>query len=123
MPRFLFLLALLGSILIVGCDGCRSAPTAEEEAEQEKALPEFTSLSAQPFPADRNPSGSGIKPGHWFSAAQVVKSNRDDTRGQLENRVMLGQGAKPDLQSQADSLMNVRPIVLPKGQQRRFDYR
>ncbi len=123
MPRFSFLFALLCSVLIVGCDGCRWTPTAEEEAEEKKALPDFTSLSAQPFPADRNPSGSGIKPGHWFSAAQVLKSNRDDTRGQLESRVLLGEGAKPDSQPDADSLVNVRPIVLPKGQQRRFDYR
>ncbi|GAA5506914.1 hypothetical protein [Novipirellula caenicola] len=123
MPRFSLLLALLCSTLIVGCDGCRSTPNDEEEEKKKAALPDFTSLPAQAFPADRTPIGGGIKPGHWFSASEILKSNREDVRGQLESRARLGKSSSPDTQAARTALVNVRPIVLPKGQQRRFDYR
>tara|TARA_R110002073_G_scaffold60209_3_gene151173 strand:- start:4537 stop:6990 length:2454 start_codon:yes stop_codon:yes gene_type:complete len=123
MPRFPLLLALLCSTLIVGCDGCRSTPSAEEEEKKKATLPDFTSAPAQAFPADSAPIGGGIKPGHWFSASEVLKSNREDVRGQLESWARLGKTSSPDSQTPRNALVNVRPIVLPKGQQRRFDYR
>ncbi|WP_442509958.1 hypothetical protein SH528x_001562 [Novipirellula sp. SH528] len=123
MPRFPFLFALLCSTLIVGCDGCRSTSNPEDEEKKKAALPDFTSMPAQAFPADGVPAGGGIKPGHWFSASEVLKSNREDIRGQLESRTLLGKGSSPNGQTPPNALVNVRPIVLPKGQQRRFDYR
>lgn len=127
--RFVFWLALLSLPLVIGCEGCRrdAEESEEEEKQQQAPLEEFSSRPAQPFPADANVAGDGIKPGHWLTAAQSLKSNRVDARGQLRSSATLPPPPEPFEETApmvpAESVTAVRPAVLPKGQQRRLDYR
>lgn len=124
MSRIPFLLALLCLPLVVGCEGCRRDRGAENE-EEEAPLEDYSAKPAQAFPADANLGAGGIKPGHWLTAAQAIKSNKVDARGELQSRIsasgtnrMTGESV-----SSRGELPSFRPVVLPKGQTRRFDYR
>ncbi len=124
MPRLWFLLALLCVPLIVGCEGCRSDVDPQEQ-EEEAPVQDFTPRPSLAFPADLNPLAGGIKPGHWMTAAQSLKSNKNDARGELISEASV---AKPSLTpgvnaSRSYGRKTVRPVVLPKGQMRRFDFR
>ncbi len=121
MSRFLFLFALAFP-LIIGCDGCRSNRDQAEKDKDETPVDAFTSLPASVFPGDQQPLGGGIKPGHWFSASQSLKSNRDDVRGTLESHVRKSNSAQAGKDVNID-LVSLRPVTLPKGQQRRSDVR
>ena len=124
MPRVSYLLALLCLPLVIGCEGCRqdSGPGADDDL---PAQADFTARPAQAFPGPANATGGAIKPGHWMTAAQVLKSNKEDARGELLSQSS-ATGASFDTGMKTTSqglLPNIRPIVLPKGQSRRFDYR
>jgi len=148
MPRFYLLLLVLSAPLIVGCEGCRS--DSEEEADKTKSIPiaDFSSRPAQVFPDDNGLVGGAVKPGHWMTASQTIKSNKEDLRGDLESRIFVvaspsnaapkfpgdesALSSNPDPAAsnatlprnrQLGRLANVRPTVLPKGQSRRFDFR
>ncbi len=127
MPRFPLPLALLCLLPIAGCDGCRRVifPEAEEESTEEdvESLPDFSSAPPAAFPADARPPAGGVKPGHWFTASQSLKSNRSDARGQLQSSATLVTAASGSPPSLEPALASVRPVVLPRGQQRQFDYR
>ena len=113
--------------LIVGCDGCRD-DQAKKDDEKEKQAPieDFTARAALTFPADSNPGRCAIKPGHWITGSQTLKSNKVDVRGDLVSRSSI---AKTEFESGGgithlrEGITSQRPIVLPKGQERRFDYR
>ncbi|MGI9469968.1 MAG: hypothetical protein ACR2NZ_00455, partial [Rubripirellula sp.] len=125
MPRVSFLLALLCLPLVIGCEGCRRDPGADPEEENQAPLEDFTPGQPQAFPSDLNPAGGGIKPGHWLGASQSLKSNKVDTRGELLSEASAS-GANFQTGEQEGvngELPTLRPIVLPKGQMRRFDYR
>ncbi len=113
---------LLGAVLlIVGCDGCRR-PDSEKDADEKVPVQDFTSLPPDIFPADDQATRGSVKPGHWTSASYELKSNKADSRGQLTSRFqMIGDTAADSFD--ASQLPSLRPIVLPKGQKRRFDYR
>jgi len=124
MPRVSFLLALLCLPFVVGCEGCRRDSESSEDEEQ-APIEDFTARPAQAFPGDVNVAAGGIKPGHWTTATQALKSNKVDARGELLSRASatgsnFQSGVK---ETSAGALPNMRPIVLPKGQLRRFDYR
>lgn len=127
MSRVSFMLAILCFPLIVGCDGCRRDPNqqAEDEKDKEAPLDDFTARPASAFPADVSPSSGGIKPGHWMTASQSLKSNKVDARGELISRTSTSAASfRTGLErTSTGALPTIRPIVLPKGQQRRFDYR
>jgi len=123
MPRVNLLLALLWLPLVVGCEGCRRSndPNAEEE---QVPLEDFTARPALSFPSDGTPA-SGVKPGHWITASQALKSNKIDSRGQLVSRATASgvRGQDGTVETTTGGLPSMRPVVLPKGQMRRFDYR
>jgi hypothetical protein len=126
MPRVSFLLALLCLPFVVGCEGCRRSGDDAEDKNQEKApLEDFSSRSPLAFPADANPLTGGIKPGHWMTASQSLKSNKIDARGELLSRASASGSSIQTGQEQTSEgeIQTVRPVVLPKGQFRRFDYR
>ncbi len=127
MSRVSYLLAILCLPLVVGCDGCRRDPAQQAEDEKEKQAPleDFTARPAAAFPADSNPSAGGIKPGHWMTASQSLKSNKVDARGELLSRASAtGASFRTGIeQTSTGEVPTIRPVVLPKGQQRRFDYR
>ncbi len=127
MPRFALLLLILCLPLIVGCEGCRNSGESENDDQQDKqaALQDFSAKMPSVFPADINPISGGIKPGHWLTASQPLKSNKVDLRGELLSSVSVTgenfqSGAAQTIEGPIPSL---RPAVLPKGQLRRFNYR
>jgi hypothetical protein len=126
MPRPSFLLALLCVPLIVGCEGCSSdTDQADSGQPQETPLQDFTPRPSLAFPADANPQAGGVKPGHWMTAAQSLRSNKNDARGELITQASVAKQSIPTAinAGQAYGRKSVRPIVLPKGQMRRFDSR
>ncbi len=76
---------------------------------------------------------SGVKPGHWFSVAESIRSNRNDQRGTLRHGIELipsdisvsstvSSGPQQTL-PQRVPLQCERPAVLPKGRTKRLDTR
>ncbi|QDT05752.1 hypothetical protein K227x_41560 [Rubripirellula lacrimiformis] len=131
MPRLSTLLMLICVPLIVGCDGCRRDPDARKEEQEQAPLDAFTIQSPDPFPSagiltdGGVPAGRALKPGHWITASVGIKSNLDDVRGELISRAGTNSSdlSTGRLNSSSGSVVNSRPVVLPKGQLRRFDYR
>ncbi len=123
MPRVNLLLALLWLPLVVGCEGCRRTSDQDDE-EQQAPLEDFTARPALSFPSDGTPVSS-VKPGHWITASQALKSNKIDARGQLISRATASGVRAQDgtFETTPGDLPSMRPVVLPKGQMRRFDYR
>ena len=112
--------------MIVGCDGCRREATDDPEKKQEEApQQDFTAGAPQPFPADDSRVGNAIKPGHWITASQTLQSNKVDARGHLRSVVgSRGISLRTGNASQSiGTVPNQRPVVMPKGRRRRFDYR
>ncbi|WP_068259579.1 hypothetical protein [Rubripirellula obstinata] len=114
--------------MIVGCEGCRRDDAEERKKQLEKdeaPKQDFTARPPQPFPADGNQSGNAIKPGHWTSASQTLQSNKVDARGELTSVCgSRGISLRSGLETRSvGSVPSIRPIVMPKGQRRRFDYR
>ena len=125
MPRARFFLLLLCLPLVVGCEGCRNDSRSDEKKD-EGPIQDFSSKPALAYPADSKLNGGGIKPGHWMTAAQTLKSNKADMRGELATQATI---VKSDtlngggVSDQKDGIESLRPVYLPKGQQRRFDVR
>jgi len=126
MPRFSFLLAVLCTPLIVGCEGCRSDPAQKPSDGSVLSAQDFTAGIPMPYPSGESPIASGIKPGHWLTAAQSLKSNNADSRGDLNSLSDVVQRKSKWIDSQTlenGSMLTVRPVVMPKGQSRKFEYR
>jgi hypothetical protein len=126
VPRFSLCLLILWLPLIVGCEGCRGDKDSGADDEKDKApLEDFSTKLPSVFPADLNPISGGIKPGHWLTASQPLKSNKIDARGELLSRATVkGENFQSGDSKTIDGrIPTVRPVVLPKGQLRRFDYR
>ena len=134
MPRFPLLFAVLCCPLIVGCDGCQTGSQANPDAESELSAEDFAAGRPVPYPADEKVTTSGIKPGHWFTAMQSLKSNNSDSRGALNSlsgmvpTVPSGGPARQeswsDIQAlRTGSILSRRPVVMPKGQNKKIDYR
>lgn len=126
MPlRATYLLALIFIPLVVGCDGCRRAADNGEDGEDKNAPREaYTAAASLAFPADRNLANGAVKPGHWVTASQSLRSNKADVRGEM--RSMATMRVIDDEFQQVGVVqtgVSSRPVVLPKGQMRRFDYR
>ena len=126
MPRLSYLLAVLCTPLIVGCDGCRNDPANDPSDESAVKAQDFTAGMPMPFPFGENRISSGIKPGHWITASQSLKSNNADSRGDMNSLSGVARGKSKWSDSKAQengSMLTVRPVVMPKGQTRDFDYR
>jgi hypothetical protein len=110
--------------LLVGCEGCQQRAQENPEQQQNAPLEAYSTEPAQAYPADINSAFGTIKPGHWTTAEQAIRSNKADMRGELTARaevaVKSGDGTTT---GEVQSLPTVRPVVLPKGQMRRFDFR
>ena len=116
--RLSLLLPALLIPFLVGCDGCRSREEAETTS-QEIKKPPYLAEPIQTFPStDTRPIG--IKPAHWITASQRLKSTRDDVRGQMISRVDPVRSQSSVKSSQPES---IRSVLLPKGQWRHINYR
>ena len=132
MPRFYLLFAVFCTPLIVGCDGCSTDSTTGTENDSEVSSEDFVAGRPVPYPADENVTASGIKPGHWFTAVQPLKSNNANSRGFMSSLAGLSEGSSPGKPSspwtdakavRSGSLFTRRPVVLPQGQNKKLDYR
>ena len=103
--------------LTVGCEGCRSDGRGEQAPQEETQDPFLTeSLRTLPSNAD---SSIGIKPSHWTSARQKIKSTQTDVRGELRSRVRC---SVEDVGTSED-LYAKQKVILPRGQWRDIEYR
>ncbi len=125
MPRVSFLLALFCLPFVIGCEGCRRDSDPQAEDEKEAPLEDFSARNPQVFPGDANPVAGGVKPGHWMTASQSLKSNKTDARGELLSRASATASSfnTGEEESTQGDIPTLRPVVLPKGQSRRFDFR
>lgn len=127
MPRSAFcFFALLTLPLLVGCDGCRQTnPVDASSGEDERAPKEaFSTKAAVIYPSDQSESIGTVKPGHWMTAGQSIRSNKSDTRGELFSHAeAILRNANMDQTGVVQSLETVRPVVLVKGIMRASDFR
>ena len=115
--RLASLAFLLLMPLVVGCEGCRSKGQAENPDEEIRVDP-FASKPIQTLPSN-DQNSIGVKPSHWVSARQTLKSNQSDVRGELVSSFNTINRPKVAVGEQVTR----RPVILPRGQWRRLDYR
>lgn len=127
MPRYAFFwIALLTLPVIVGCDGCTPTASTNPNGEEDEKAPReaYSTHSAIAFPADQSATFGAVKPGHWVTAEQSIRSNKANTRGELISHAsVVLRDANLETTGSIDSYETVRPVVLPKGQMRGFDFR
>ena len=132
-------LMVLAMPLIIGCDGCRLNEGGDGDTEAAvSAGPPFTSRPAQAYPVTRADAGTrnspdgAAKPGHWTTVGFGLRSNVDDRRGTVEfeastkkpsSSFVTQESVDLSKENESKSLATLRPVVLPKGQMRRFDTR
>jgi hypothetical protein len=112
-----------------GCDGCRkdaAGPDAADSADKKAPAGEFTFAGVSPLPATSLTGKAAspltaIKPGHWFTLRQSLRSNQADQRGELAFRSSNSPLAGADIET--FSFTSTRPAVLPKGRMKRLDVR
>ena len=117
----------------MGCDGCQTDSQVNPDADSELNAEDFVAGRPVPYPADEKVTTLGIKPGHWFTAVQSLKSNNSDSRGELNSLSGMvplpsEQGEKQESWSDSQalrtgSMISRRPVVMPKGQNKKIDYR
>lgn len=120
--------------LWAGCEGCVSR---EDDSATTGPVPEseYTFNGAQPLPLGQTLAQSGVKPGHWFTVVESLRSNRTDQRGVLRHSfewlqappgdpaLSPPQGTPLSAATERLPLYCERPAVLPKGRLRRLDAR
>lgn len=107
---------------VVGCEGCQTSDgTLGGDAGDAAA---YRSRPTTPFPAGPNKNQQAVKPGHWFTASKSLQSNRQDERGRLAITAgTASQDADGNQLRRWQALTVTRPAVLPKGQEKRLDFR
>lgn len=133
---------ILGLACLATIGGCRSK-SDPDSADPKAPAEAFTIDSPRPFPRSPEPATDRLKPGHWATVSTSLRSNRGDVRGELIadiETLRSGQFSDPtpgnrtfpppesvqtDRTQSADRgiLQSVRPVVMPRGQKRRFDFR
>jgi len=111
----------------IGCDGCRRADSGDKKPQAGKAIApveDFTFGPASPLPSGATTPVTGIKPGHWFTLRQSIRSNKIDRRGDLIFHSFVRDPASATSSgAPASSVSCTRPAVLPKGRMKRLDVR
>lgn len=106
-----------------------AARTPEEEArrreeERQKQLkkkkPDFEIGRIALAPGDRE-TNVWVKPGHWASATQAMKTNHFDFAGEVEVAVLDRQREPVRLERTPFRMTSVRPAILPKAQEKQLD--
>ncbi len=120
---FSILLALLLPVALAGCDGCRLRkrdPTTPPK-KPEPQVADFQAKELRVLPTDTTTVLQTIKPGHWLSVQQELKSNRADFYGELDCRCGDQTGTPLPLRPSSIGLQIRRPVSLPKGQSKTFE--
>ena len=121
LPLGLLAVALL---LSAGCSGCRrdQKPADKADQQQEEARkPDFQSKDLRVLPSDDTLAVQAVKPGHWFSVRQELKSNRSDFYGELDGRSGDQSGEPMPLRQSTIGVHTRRAVSLPKGQAKTFE--
>ncbi|MCA9168007.1 MAG: hypothetical protein KDB23_10080 [Planctomycetales bacterium] len=118
-----FWIVLLSLVCITGCEGCRSTTDPNDPLKEKEPEEAFTTQEIRVLPADENLAGQAAKPGHWCSLQQSVKANRADYFGELESVVAGADGRSRAIRLSRSQFVprSVRPVVLPKGQNKTFE--
>ena len=112
-----FVLFALFLPLLVGCRGCQSSNAAREsETNQAIKTDPYLSETIRTLPSSLE-QPLVIKPSHWLSASQRLKSTQDDVRGEFSAQLSTIE------ESGNLNLKSTRPIVLPRGQWREINFR
>ncbi len=114
--------------LNVGCEGClpefltrKDKEGEENEREKPEKLEPYESKELDVLPTDDSTALQYVKPGHWFSVQQELKSNKADFYGQLD--CISSNRAKEPLPLRHSNfrLRTKRVVSLPKGQAKSFE--
>ncbi len=124
-------------LLLPGCHGCsgsaddsaeaqgakkkKDEEDAKKKKEAEKPKPDFEATTArvEPFVVDR--LSQCAKPGHWLTVQQSMKANNYDFVGELAAELSIiddGRTIPLGLANVPFYVVDNRPAVLPKGQQK-----
>lgn len=120
-----------------GCDGCRRAGSDisdDPDAKKQASTEDITFGGTSPLPSGTLPPTTAIKPGHWFTLRQSIRSNQSDQRGDLTFKTFvrdasslsaspLSTAVVPSGNIGESLLTCTRPAVLPKGRMKRLDMR
>ena len=129
MRRCLLALAVASVLVLnVGCEGClpefltrKDKEGEETEREKKEKLEPYESKELDVLPTDESTALQFVKPGHWFSVQQELKSNKADFYGQLDC-ISSNRSKEPlPLRHSNFRLRTKRVVALPKGQAKSFE--
>ena len=134
------------TLATAGCGGCDSQPTGQNQTAEEKAeeakkklaekekkdpreiKPLLPLLGQEPPPAtegerptDNAGPGLLIKPGHWTTTVQEMKSNYDDFVGNASTTLVDSQQRPAALAHTNFTFQSTRPVALAKGRAKRVE--
>ena len=118
-------LVLLAAVLLLssGCSGCRRDRKQDEKADsqaEELRKPDFQSNDLRVLPSDDMLAVQAVKPGHWISVRQELKSNRSDFYGELDSRSgYQSRRPMPLRQSSIELCKHAAPYRFPRDRPRR----
>ncbi|NOY43778.1 MAG: hypothetical protein GXP26_18320 [Planctomycetes bacterium] len=141
------LLWAVGMLAILGCSGSDSQQTPPAQAEQEDAEQQQKNLAEKKKRNDREiqpllallgqeflpeSDGSGrstgkashrllVKPGHWTTTVQEMKSNDDDFVGVSSTTCVDASQQPTTLEHTNFTLQSTRPVALAKGRMKRVE--
>ena len=127
--KLLFALLIAGLLVLnTGCQGClpdflTRKDKEEEDAERKKPekIEPFESKELDVLPTDESTALQFVKPGHWFSVQQELKSNKADFYGELDC-ISSNRSKEPlPLRHSNFRLRTKRVVSLPKGQSKNFE--
>ena len=127
--RCLFALVLSALLVVnVGCEGCmpdfltrKDKEGEEEKKEKPEKVEPYESKELDVMPTDDSTALQFVKPGHWFSVQQELKSNKADFYGQLDC-ISSNRSKDPlPLRHSNYRLRTKRVVSLPKGQAKSFE--
>ena len=94
----------------------------ESQTKKPKKVEPFESKELKVLPTDESIVLQGVKPGHWFSVQQQLKSNEDNFFGELDCLSSARSSNQPlPLQNSHYRLRTSRLVSLPKGQSKSFE--
>lgn len=126
--------ALVGSLFLTGCKGCRSNPIVQrknkapdidelekKKKEKEKPKEDFEFKPPRVLPDEPGEMRSFVKPGHWVTVRNFVKANNFDFQAELHTKSTDSMGRPIRVENTDFQMLSSRPAPLPKGQEKAFD--
>ncbi len=114
-------MVLAALLVLPGCSGCRRDTDTADEQPEEARIEDYESGELNVLPTDETTAAHGIKPGHWLSSRQQLKSNKVDFDGQLMSVTTDAARQPLQLSNSLIELQSQRPVTLPKGQGKSFE--